>query len=151
MAYIIPFNHQPVATGSQSTTYTVPSGKYSRVVVTLNAAVFMSASTSAAVANFPPSGGSQNDSVVVEIWAKAGDAISFTSSIPSAASSNSSGATDVKYLNGVTTSIAQLNGTAFAKARAAVTLITTNASGSQVTIGGSVDGNLYYEEYNVIS
>jgi hypothetical protein len=29
--YIIPFNHQPVSTGSQTGTYTVPAGKYARV------------------------------------------------------------------------------------------------------------------------
>lgn len=148
--YIIPFNNQPVTTGAGTATYTVPSGKYARVTITLNTAIYFSASSATTVANFPPSGNTACDTVVISIWAKTGDAISFAANSPGATSS--AGATAaVAYLTSTSTMTALLNGTAFAKASATATFITSNSASSTVTSEGAGSATYYYEEYNVIS
>lgn len=148
--YIIPFNFQPVSTSSGSGTYTVPAGKYARITVTLNASVFMSSGSATTIGNFPSQGSSISDSVVIDVWAKAGDAISFTSSVPSSTSAAGTPSA-VGFVSGTCTSSANLNGVAFGRARASTTLTSSNSASSTVTVTGSVDALYYAEEYNVIS
>lgn len=147
--YIIPFNNQPVATGASSSTYTVPANKYARVTITLSVTAYASGTNDSAFGNTPAEGPSLADSKTIVIWAKAADAISFSTS---AASASATAVTaQNRYATGTSSSSVRLNGATFSTIQVTAVGHTSNVNLSPVSVSGSAIGYLYYEEYNVIS
>lgn len=167
--YIIPFNHQPVSTGV-STNYTVPSGKYARVVINLNASAACSQNDSLGTGfSGAPSASvncqSDSKSNSIELWLKAGDNISFalqnaagsagfnsgfvgnTAAVLFDAAASESAA--VAFHNG--NEVASARAVAQASATVSGTFVMGTFTMTYATFTGDTRGRIYYEEYNVIS
>ena len=135
--YIIPFNFQPVATVAAGSTYTVPSGKFARVVATLTVSALVGASGGSNGAQ------SQTNTGVFEYWLKAGDVITVTG-----VTGATSGGAVTGVASATVTAEVTINGT---------TSATVGASASYTGAGGSwsISGARRFEvlasEYNQIS
>jgi hypothetical protein len=150
----IPFNFQPVNTGAvNNSSYTVPNGKYARVVILLTA-------TATASMMFPPINASQpcvsvqSNQVSAELWLKSGDVISFSSS-PATGSFTSAffnGSSNGGGVSGTSTATALLNGTPMIKCLAtAFAGFGAGNAVSSVAIVGDTSGLIQFSEYNNIS
>ena len=143
--YIIPFNFQPANTGTVlNGSYTVPSGKYARVIINLSAMARISAATSDSDGGEYVAISSNSDSSTIEVWAVAAEA--FTTSTSSA--SGGPGAST----HSISTASVSIGGTQLAIARAAASgIIGGGGADDNVTISGAASASMRYEEYNVIS
>lgn len=168
--FIVPFNNQPVNTGVTTASYTVPAGKYSRVIVTvgLTASVskspVASATTGAAAqaGSYTANQGSFNDKL--ELWLKAGDVLSFTTSVASGAVSATSITTVAsgvyfRATSSSTQTTISLNASALATFYATAQIgfyyvPQTTVVSTAVDIGtftGAASVVTHFEEFNVIS
>lgn len=145
--YIIPFNHQPVNTGSGSSTYTVPSGKYARLRYTCNAQAWTMV-TGGTSGNVTGTTSSSTDSCNGDIWLKAGDAITVSLSNPSGSVGPAASGT----ITATATAAILLNASIFARASctSAMSWIGLGASTSMQK-DGTTSVYFSYEEYNIIS
>lgn len=146
-----PFNHEPVnTTAIDAATYTVPSGKYARVVI--NYYLFAVPST-----NLASSGVSQDFQAEienlgkygeVEIWLKDGDVVSWSGT-------NASGNIGATAASRYTEIEFDLNGTIFKRIRDYVS--GWGAYGNPpilydiATVTGGHSASFYVEEYNSLS
>jgi hypothetical protein len=145
--YIIPFNHQPISTGVGSSTYTVPSGKYTRLVV----AVHTSAYGNVSQANQRVESMSNDSNTVTQAyWLKAGDVVTVSTTSASASASPSTGATS--FLRSSSIASVLINGSTVIDSESYSHIEINNANTSvTVSISGNSSARYFYEEYNVIS
>lgn len=139
--YIIPFNFQPIATGTVlNGSYTVPSGKYARVLINCHAMARISAATADGTIALS----SNADSVVAEFWLKAGDAITTVATGATGGPSFS--------VHSFSQSTASINGVQCLIALAPVSGTNDGTvPGNTLTISGSAGVSIRYEEFNQIS
>ena len=157
--YIIPFNHQPMNVVSGSGSYTVPSGKYARVCVTLGSAISLGVLTGSATAFSGATivATSANNQVVIDVYLKAGDVLSFsTTSAASYSVLTSGGASSATfYPNTTASSLVSINSVIFSSAISNLSGIVQVSGSSNSTMGFTPSANNigYYisQEYNVIS
>lgn len=147
MAIHIPFNHKPSTTSVQTTTHTVTSGKYARILCNW----FVEASVDFNTANtvytgFQVTNGFDNGTL--EIWAKAGDIITFN---VTAASASATGQPHY-FIKDYTVLNITLNGSTFASFRAYASFNDWDRSAiNTYSFGGAGGMDMYIEEYDVIS
>lgn len=150
-SFFVPFNNQPVNTGrgSDSNSYTVPSGKFARVTITLCARAYVN--------NMPDVGGGVasiacgEDSTTLVIYMDEAEVLDFTAS--NASGSNGNG-NDTANVNAHSQISADIGGSPIARVFAqanAYARITSGAFGSDWTISGDTEAYFRYEEYNKIS
>jgi hypothetical protein len=158
----IPFNFQPVNSGNVANAgYTVPAGKYSRIMATLSTYARNSTFTIsiAGSGQHMPNISSGNDSTSVELYLRSGEVVSVSNTSASGTISVASSASTSSPTGNGSQSIAQLlvGGVIVAQSKSAVSgvLIADVASGLAttftVTMVGSSDVNYRYEEFNNIS
>lgn len=168
--YIIPFNHQPVATGIQENSYTVPSGKYARVTIPICLVAYCvgdNLNAGPGTANLTSiSTFSDSKNERFEIWLKAGDQITTETILASGNATYSfswTGATSGNRTDnsvGTTYSNIRINSVLLAQylavAQASVSITfneasSGSASGTYASFSGSGTAKIFYEEYNQIS
>jgi hypothetical protein len=141
--YIIPFNFQPVNTGISNSTYTVPAGKYARVVVNLSASARIFNTSLVATGGEAIAVSNNTQSLSVEVWARAGEAFSASTSAPAPAPSSS--------VNIIASAVAVLNGNLLASVYAPASGLIFTSSGDTVEANSIAEVSFRYEEYNQIS
>jgi hypothetical protein len=157
--YIIPFNFQPVNVVSASSgSYTVPSGKYAKVTVVLSSQMaFSSLSGTATAVTNTNIFSSESGHVVVDLYLKAGDVLSFSSSSGSGASVTTSGGnTSGSFVLSTSSSQSALvNSNTAAVARGYIggfiSVQGTANSAMGVNVGTNNGFSYTAQEYNVIS
>jgi hypothetical protein len=169
--FIIPFNNQPVNTGVTAASYTVPAGKYARVIVSIGLTATFSnggsltniGSTTSGSTNYGVNTGHFNDKI--ELWLKAGDVLAFTTSLASGTISTVAGATiggqfEARSASSQTSSTITLNASALATFYATASVYHHQtfpaAAGTLVaatigTFAGTATVVTHFEEFNVIS
>lgn len=143
--FIIPFNFQPVNSGTiYNGTYTVPANKYARVVVTLSASARIFSTS------LVPDGGesiaisNSSDSLSLEVWARAGEVFSASVSAPAPAAAAS--------VNIIASAVAILGGQQLASVYAPASGAIFPAGGNDtVSANSNADVTFRYEEFNQIS
>jgi hypothetical protein len=167
--YIIPFNHQPVNRGTTAGTYTVPSGRYARVVASLSA--YAGASKTAFITSFPsgssPSYDCKPDSnqASIELWLRAGDVVSTAGVVASGTASFS--INNAGSLPGVITASERASSRAIVRVNSADVCSVSAIVQASFAVGASFASTTYsltyaqfegswnviinYEEYNQIS
>jgi hypothetical protein len=151
--YIIPFNFQPVNSGTiNNASYTVPAGKYARVIATVQASARASRTMTAVPNSYIHSGYGGTDSKTVELWLRAGEVVTTTTTVASGTASNTintpasvvSASTAMLSVGGV--------GTCLVNVPALDTTAATAVAGqSTSTLGGQATVIYRYEEFNIIS
>lgn len=161
--FFIPFNFQPVNTGRSSTTYTVPAGFYAQVQINLAAYANATLANTDVQGLFTPinyNSDSESDSRNISLFLKAGDVITFNSSVASGTGNVSwSSVNDVRMASASAVSIitARLNGqdiaTIYATASGVLSMDAISAAGSFnfVNFSGAVSGFVQYSEYAIIT
>lgn len=139
--FIIPFNYQPVNSGNiANASYTVPSGKYARIVATLTTTMSLAGSSST-------QGGNGSDSCIVEYWLRAGEVVTVTQTL-----NNFSTSTGNTCTSAVAVAALNINGTTVARSNASGVGYNTNSgAGFIVSLTGTANVNYRYEEFFIIS
>jgi hypothetical protein len=144
--YIIPFNNQPANTGAGSSTYTVPSGKYTRLVV----AVHTSAYGNVSLINQVVDMSNDSNTVTQAYWLKAGDIVTVSTTSASASNTPATGA--VVFLRASSIASVFINGTTVIDSESYSYIQTgSTIAGVTISISGNSSARYFYEEYNVIS
>lgn len=150
----VPFNNIPTLTdyGNTGRSYTCPSGKGARVVVTLSASAYGSLNDN--------TNGSQNsqstsdsNAVSFEVWIKAADTIATSNSAANNAGNDNSGVGVHEYQSGTSTASCTLNGNTISSVSASVRFQYFNAGALATAwdIDGTVSAKFHVAEYNVVS
>jgi hypothetical protein len=150
--FIIPFNFQPVTTVVATTaSYTVPAGKYSRVVIDMDCSAWITSATQSTGTGGTAVGGSPgNSSKTKELWLKAGDVL--TNSTTNASGSVISAASGAAGGVGTSTATFTLNSTVIATCKASATAaVFAGSIAGSVTFSGIATVSYTASEYNVIS
>lgn len=166
---VVPFNFQPVNTGRSTTTYTVPAGRYSRVIINIGLTASSNLANATAASQAVAQGGSiginsDTCSESIELWLKAGDVLSFTTTVASGSatwtlSSMSSGVMYTDSTSASSSATINLNAaslaTFYATAQAVFSMVATSVgsatSGTYATFSGTSTVVITYAEFNVIS
>ena len=148
--YIIPFNFQPVSTGASTSTYTVPSGKYARVVISLSSEIGVQ--TTANPSGAPVVGESfftdGSNSISKEFWLKATDSVSLSTT---SGSGTITSGTNAQVQKSSCVASATINGTSVLVSRSTASALMQTAAAYIASFVGNPSASVYYEEYNVIS
>ena len=137
-----PFNHAPVSLGfADNTSYTVPAGKYARVLFCYSASAY----TYAGDPGQSISVTTDNQNGVFEIWLRDGDIIDATTVVANA----NAGASD-KQLSGFSRINITVNGT-IAKRVYAYATASSGGSTPNLFLRGNAAFTISAEEYNIVS
>ena len=139
----IPFNHEPIDTVQKfNTDYTVPIGKYARVVINVSCSAYVSHTDNPNVRIKTLDNGTVNESI--EIWANSSDVIS---SVRTPANTNTESPLTAK---GTSTVSIKLNGVIFVSLASTALSTSTNTGGLPyfTQISGIVNVGMHAEEFN---
>lgn len=146
----IPFNFQPVNTGVVANgSYTVPAGKYARVMATLSVKSYMGplVQVSGSV-----DGGNGEDSVSIELWLKSGDIVSVSNSAGSATATASGNINQASnFANAISTANLLVNGVVVSSVTCASWVYLTPANTTIFNLSGTANVNYQYAEFTNIS
>jgi hypothetical protein len=151
--YIIPFNFQPSATGNVANAgYTVPAGKYARVMANLSVKSHPSSYSAVGSGSPPVYAASGEDSTSIELFLKSGDVVSVSNSAGSAtatASGNAYAASN--FAVAVSTANISVNGTIVASVTCSSSCFLSPANITTMNLSGTSTVNYSYAEFNNIS
>jgi hypothetical protein len=150
-AFFVPFNFQPVNTGAgnESSTYTVPAGKYARVTVTLCVSAYAGSQSVINNSNDHIDSNSNSNSTSFEIFMNEGEALTFSAS-PANANDNTGYRTFTLADESLIS--ARIDGTEFSVLRCHAAIQGyQSASTHNIYVYGTADAAFRYEEYNKIS
>lgn len=158
MSQFVPFDHRPSATGQSSTSYTVASGKYARVVlsysVVVTAATGDTTGTVSSIAAYNTN--PQSCTGTLELWLKAADALTVSTSIASTSATLVAAGAGYYWdtTSDSSTVTVSVNATAIAlfKATGTISMAANFAGASTISMGvftGAADYRIHYEEYDV--
>lgn len=147
-AFFVPHNNQPVNTGrgDHGDTYTVPSGKFARVTITMMVTAYVNLQTEQSTNGIGSTADSSTETIV--IYMDESEVLSFTTSSASA-SVNSSGNYSISDTGTVYARIGGSNIAGCIAAASACGNTGGNANNSSIT--GTSEAYFRYEEYNKIS
>ena len=151
-AFFVPFNFQPVNTGrgNESSTYTVPSGKYARVTITLNIRAWMEELDNSLS---PFQVNTSDDQRTLTIFMDEGEVLDFTTSLPTTDYPAAGSPTQLED-EAIFSITADIDGNAIAKAWAQVNFMVYSGgtiTSSSIKPRGDAEAYFRYEEYNKIS
>lgn len=145
----IPFNFAPINTGSTTSTYTVPSGKYARVLFSITSRTWIVPSTG----NTDPNANcSDSNTVTGDIWLMSGDVVAMSSTIASGTFTNPSGAGATISATGSSSTRLTVNSSEASRVESMVSFLFLSASSTPaVSLDGSASMSIFFQEYNNIS
>ena len=167
---VVPFNNQPINTGVTTASYTVPAGKYSRVIVSIGlSAQFSKTPTSnettganSQTGSYMSTPASFNDKL--ELWLKAGDVLAFTTTTASGtitvpSTTLAASGQLLRVAQSSTSASITLNASSLATFYATSQVSFQQSPGTGVTstiltlgaFGGTATVVTHFEEFNVIS
>jgi len=145
--FFVPFDNNPTSHDEETTTYTVPAGKYAKVTVNISISGSITNPSLTITTPSPPS--LANVAHSFDVWMKAGDILVMTdtSSTPSATASDTlqaAGSCVVTLDSGAgANNIADIRGTSY---------YTFSASGvGTLNLNTTTTSHLVAQEYNVIA
>ena len=149
-AFYIPFNNEPVNTGrgNESDTYTVPSGKYARVIASVSVKAYPLASADVGATGVY-SGAAVADSGNIVLYLDEGEELSFDTQ---AASANGSSAAS-SFVQASSFARVVVDSSNMFEVQVTAYNYLRNSAGTnvQAQVGGAISGFFRYEEYNKIS
>ena len=169
--YIIPFNNQPSATGTQTGTYTVPAGKYARVNISncllpvlngtaLYANINVDGRSGATTTSTPMYYTPVKNAHRVNLSTSGGAAIYFIFNSITAVASSSVYHLSITTSGSLTCKFAELNGTGVVQSGVGATISSFTVDYYDgpdflwLTTGNTLaftSGRIHFEEYNIIS
>lgn len=147
---IFPFDFSPVNTVGNSSSYTVPSGKYAKATITLDVSAYVSNITGGAVGAYDTSINNDSNSATIEVWLDEGDALTKTTSVASGTDTASS-SPFVSFLSDKSTATVNVNGSSIAEVNASATGTAASNSTTSVTISGDANVRWFIQEYNKLT
>jgi len=149
-AFFVPFNFQPVNTGAgnEGSTYTVPSGKYARVTITMCVSAYARNAFLAAQSESADSNSTSN-AVTLTIFMDDGEALTFSATAANTSDTGGSGNFSISDDSVIS---ARVDGVDISQIRCHAAIHGFTSAGTHsVYIDGTAEANFRYEEYNKIS
>ena len=144
-----PFNFHPVNTGrgTQASSYTVPAGKYARVIITLSVTAYFTNASSGGSAADVLSHSDGSETVSFETYMTAGEQLTFSATAASASDTVGSGLFNVNDGSVVT---ALIDGSSMAAAKCRAGAFGYLGTGTHnLTLTGTAEAYFRYEEHNI--
>lgn len=151
MGLTLPFNNQPASQdfGNEGSSYTPPSGKYARVVVTMNVSASGIINQPGAVTDGTDNISASSNASTATYWIEFGETIAATATIPSA-TGTAGAAFSVNDAANLTVTIGG-NQVAALSARATASGDSSSGSGTIATIVGDANVDFAVHEYNELT
>jgi hypothetical protein len=155
--FFIPFDNRPASTQQGSGTYTVPSGKFARLKISLDVTAYFDEADWTTVV----SGGDVYDykpgreSEKFELWLNSGDVVTFSNTAASDSNLNNTGSPQIASLAGESSCTVSVNtgggASIVASVRCRGEIFINQKNTTTANIGGTAVSYWHAEEYNEIS